>query len=114
MPENEEACPGSIWVTDEYEVIRNGESRIQLPVWRVSWVESKVRGAWEWVAKVLSSGVQKRGLVEDAQVVVSEAAGELRDEVARKMDVWTKVWGLCPGVAEDGDEWAVSRGSCER
>ena len=105
MPENVEACPGSIWVTDEYEVIRKGESRIELPVWRVSWTKDKAEGLWRWVVKVLG-GVEKRDVVADGQKVIWGAAVGVRDKVDRQLDEWRREWRLDEQEVES-DPWAV-------
>ena len=72
MPEDEEACPGSIWITDEYEVIRKGESEIELPIWRVSWVQDAIKKSWGWAVSVLNS-IGKRD-VRIGQVIVGGQA----------------------------------------
>ncbi len=108
MPEDEDACPGSIWVTDEYEVIRNGESEISLPVWRVSWVQDKIKESWGWAVKVLIM-VTKR----DLRMEQFFLGGQATQEVMEKMERLEKQWGL----VEDGgneDMWAVKHGYCEK
>ncbi|KAJ9615169.1 hypothetical protein H2200_001243 [Cladophialophora chaetospira] len=100
MPEDEEACPGSIWVTDEYEVIRSGESAIKLPVWRVSWVQDKINKSWGWAVSVLSR-MRKRDL-RLQQVTLVDVVGE---EVREKLERLRKEWGV---DVDDGKEdmWA--------
>lgn len=123
MPEDEEPCPDSIWVTDEYDAIRNGLSKIELPVWKVSWSLDRVRGAWRWVRRILSAatgssevGMGKRnvrGTVgevwEDVQRRYVEPVAE---EVREKMDFIKQHWSW----RWDGDEddlWALAEAKCE-
>ena len=114
LPEDAEPCPDSIWVTDEYDAIRSGLSRIELPVWRVSWGFDVVKGAWGWVRRVLSAraggkgdvGVGKRSVkIQDRYVEPEE------EDVRQRMDVMREQWGWREGEA---DLWALSEGRCER
>ncbi len=86
-----------------------------MPGGRVVWAEENLRGIGGWGAKVLGAGgLQKRGLVGDAQVVVADVAVEVREEVSRRMEVLKKVWGLDGKGTEEGDSWALSGGRCGR
>jgi hypothetical protein len=104
MPVDSEACPGSIWVTDEYEVIRNGESGIVLPVWRVGWLEEK--GKWDVKELEQRSRRVKREADDESQVIVADEVGDV-DEVT------VSGWRMNPGSADE-DWWAVRHGTCSR
>lgn len=63
---DEEVCARSIWMMDEWEVIRRGRGSVRLPVWRVSWLD-RVR---KWERRALrhrhgDGGRVRRRLVEE-------------------------------------------------
>ncbi len=123
MPEDEEPCPDSIWVTDECDAIRNGLSRIELPVWRVSWSLDKVRGAWGWVRRALSAasgggeiGIGKRDMRDTVAEIWEGVQGRfvepVADDVREKLEVMEEQWGW--RWEEDGvDVWALAEGRCD-
>ena len=124
MPEDEEPCPDSIWVTDEYDAIRNGLSRIELPVWKVSWSLDRVRGAWGWVRRILSAatggsevGIGKRDVRDTVSEVWEGVQGRWyvepdAEEVRQKVEAMKEQWGW-RWEEEDDDLWALADGKCE-
>ena len=121
MPEDEKPCPDSIWVTDEYDAIRNGLSKIELPVWKVSWSLDRVKGVWGWLRRVMTAatagdvGVGKRDLRDSATEVWERVQGRyvepLQEDVRQKMETMKEQWSW---AGEEGDLWALADGKCER
>jgi hypothetical protein len=113
LPEGEEPCPGSIWVTDEYDAIRNGQSRIELPVWRVSWSVDLKR----WVRRVLDASIAGGGRkvgrrdVGKRERVQRALEDVVSERVSRAEEVLKQRWGW---AGEDGDPWAIVEEKCER
>jgi hypothetical protein len=124
LPEDEEPCPHSIWVTDEWEVIRSGESKIVLPVWRVSWTWDKVKGLWGWAKKVLghvAGGGNEKGWAvgrrnlknlggENKETGQGEPASVMPEEVRNRLEMMKEQWGWEGG---DADPWAAVDRKCE-
>jgi hypothetical protein len=121
IPEDEEPCPTSIWVTDEYDAIRGGLSRIELPIWKVSWSLDRVQGIWSWVRKALSSTVGKvevdtdrikvkRDLSDDVSRVWGDVHAEyvqpMSEQLRAKLATLESLWGW--DTAED--LWALPDG----
>lgn len=116
---DEEVCRESIWVTDEYEVIRSGDSGIILPIWRVSWREVE-KGVWAWIREKLQAlGVKaelrRRVLRSASEQEVLEPNDDVRSRINEKMVAMKQQWGW-HGL-EDGtldDLWALKSGMCGR
>ncbi|KPI40434.1 uncharacterized protein AB675_7584 [Cyphellophora attinorum] len=81
---DEAVCPNSIWVTDEYEVIREAQGTIELPVNRISWVPEDEVGGGKWVRRPLrkrsDAGDGQGGLPSDSRRRVKR--GEIRSPEA--------------------------------
>lgn len=116
---DEEVCRESIWVTDEYEAIRAGDSGIVLPIWRVSWREIE-KGVWGWIKQQLRAvGLRqetKRSSLRftNGQDVV-EPDQDLTAHIGQKLLAIKEQWswdGLDNGMMED--LWAVKSGMCGR
>ena len=116
MPVDEDACPNSIWLTDEYEVIRRHESKIELPIWRVSWAQGGPKGVWKWMVKVLSAngGIRVRGLMTDVQEILVKSTEDSEREVQARMQKLREAWGWSSSAADEDDGWALKHGSCGR
>jgi hypothetical protein len=115
---DEDVCRESIWVTDEYEAIRSGDSGIVLPIWRVSWREME-DGVWGWIKQQLRAvglgSIQGRGMPSHAgQEDVIAADSNLVARTEQKILDVKKQWSW--EVLEDGwgDLWAVDGGKCGR
>jgi hypothetical protein len=106
IPEDEIACPQSIWITDEYEVIKSGESAIRLPVFRVSWKQDMLKKSWGWVVSVLST-------LEKREVKLQQVVEQAEELIQQKVDGLRKQWKQ---AVVDGEEdfWAVTNGPCGR
>ena len=137
IPENEEPCPTSIWVTDEYDAIKNRLSRIELPIWKVSWGRNPFSGVWGWIQKQLkgaSTGFSGRGEElgkreatpepqPEPEPVPEPAPGLLeawkqkyiaptKQKVEEKVAKLREEWGGLKADAED--PWAIVGGACAR
>lgn len=115
---DEEVCRESIWVTDEYEAIRAGDSGITLPIWRVTWREVE-RGVWAWIKEQLKAvGIRpelKRRSGDTRQQEVLRPSNGLMAQVDEQVLTMKKQWawdGLQDGTMED--LWALKSGMCGR
>lgn len=116
---DEEVCRESIWVTDEYEAIRAGDSGITLPIWRVTWREVE-KGIWGWTREQLrAAGVRldlvRRWFGNPGEQEVLEPGDDVMARVSQKVSDMKKQWswdGLEDGTMED--LWALKSGMCGR
>jgi hypothetical protein len=122
IPEDVIPCPTSIWITDEYDAIKNKLTKIVLPIWKVSWAErtrSWIEGQLEmvmdgvpWPSKVKERDIAKRyswwqfGRANLLQsILISE------EEVRAKTEAVKQQWSF---LDELSDPWAVVEGACLR
>jgi hypothetical protein len=120
IPEDVIPCPTSIWITDEYDAIKNKLTKIVLPIWKVSWAEktrSWIEGQLEmvmdgvlWPSKTKERDITIRdswwqsgraNLVQS--LLVPEAEVRVRTEAVKQQ------WSF---LDEIPDPWAVVEGAC--
>ncbi|ETN43104.1 uncharacterized protein HMPREF1541_02262 [Cyphellophora europaea CBS 101466] len=129
---DDDVCRESIWVTDEYEVIRAGDSGVVLPIWRVTW-RRDAGGVWKWFVDILKAAkVEAVGKTfkKRSDVIANNAeshwwdAGaqrtlmppnEVKASVNDKLEQLRQQWGW-NGLEEGHTEdlWAIKSGMCGR
>lgn len=120
---DDEVCRESIWVTDEYEAIRNGESGIVLPILRVTrrWVKP---GVYSWFVNSLDAmgiseaqelTLKRRRLDRQAAQRILDLPTQLSEAIVQKVAALKDEWAW--DVIQDGmveDLWALRSGMCGR
>lgn len=114
---DEEVCRESIWVTDEYEAIRAGDSGITLPIWRVTWRQVE-QGVWAWIKEQLKAvGIRQelRKRFGPRKQEVLRPSNDLMARVDEQVLTMKNQWawdGIQDGTMED--LWALKSGMCGR